>query len=755
MIPFPKGFGARPGKLLVAALFAAAVAASARAALATEPIPAKSVLLVHAEDPYLPWVSEITAGIYAALEAGPSPRPDVYVEHLDLARFPSPGHTQARSAWLLEKYRHQKMDAVLVVTRGGLDFVLPIVRELWPEVPIVLIENERVYRDVPVPEGVIPVLGRFEVAKTIDLARALFPGTRRVAFINGAPDIEVSESAYLRNDLQAHLDGLELIDLSELPMAELQNRVAHLPEDTVVFYWGIRVDGSGRSFIPREALRQFAPLSNRPIFSVHATMIGYGLVGGHVLSFAELGKEGGRTVRRILSGEPASSIAPIRKSFSRTVFDDRELRRFDIPTDRLPPGSEIRFRKETLWTRYPHLVAGAIAAFALQAALITTLLLERRRRGLAQSLTGATLASLPGQVAVLNGEGRVVQVNQNWKEFAVAGASSPAGGVAVGESYLAAWRKAGASAWPFTETGIRVVQEVLQGVTKHDTLEYSLHEAGRDRWFEMHVEELRPPGRGAVVVQVDVTRRHDTATEVRMREREIAHLNRVGAVGELASSLAHELGQPLGAILANAQAARRLLARPSPDLEEVRASVSDIIEDDQRAGLVIQRIRALLRGEETPKDTVDLNEIVRSVLHMVGGEASLRSASILPVLATAPVAVYGDRVQLEQVVLNLVLNGLDAVAERTIGQREVRVSTSSALGNVEVSVSDSGPGIRSPNLERVFEPFYTTKAHGLGMGLSICRSIVEAHGGEIRVENVEEGGAAFRCAFPAAGSLLA
>ena len=114
-------------------------------------------------------------------------------------------------------------------------------------------------------------------------------------------------------------------------------------------------------------------------------------------------------------------------------------------------------------------------------------------------------------------------------------------------------------------------------------------------------------------------------------------------------------------------------------------------------------------------------------------------------------AVYGDRVQLEQVVLNLILNGLDAVAERTIGQREVHVSTSFALGSVEVSVSDSGPGIRSPNLERVFEPFYTTKAHGLGMGLSICRSIVEAHGGEIRVENVEEGGAAFRCAFPAAG----
>ncbi len=271
----------------------------------------------------------------------------------------------------------------------------------------------------------------------------------------------------------------------------------------------------------------------------------------------------------------------------------------------------------------------------------------------------------------------------------------------------------------------------------------------------MHVEQLRKPGRGAVVVQVDVTRRHEAAAQVRMRDREIAHLNRVGAVGELASSLAHELGQPLGAILANAQAARRLLSRTSPDLQEVRASLGDIIEDDQRAGHVIQRMRAMLRGEETPRDSVDLNDIVRSVLRMVAGEAGLRGASIHPDLASSSLVVFGDRVQLEQVVLNLVVNGLDAVAERSPEQREVRVTTSAANGNVQVSVSDSGPGIRSPNPERVFEPFYTTKAHGLGMGLSICRSIVEAHGGEIRVENGAQGGAAFRCAFPAIGSLPA
>ena len=738
----------------VAALLALALGAPAVAEPNGVSGSQKSALIVYAEDPYLPWVSDLTAGILAVLESGPSgTRPDIYVEYLDLARFPEPGHSGARAAWLLEKYRNQRIDAILAVSKGALDFVRPLASELWPSVPIVLIENERFIRNSPIPEGVIPVLGRFEVAETLDLAMALVPGTRRVVFVSGAPDIEVAENEYIRTELLTRADRLELIDLTGLPMAELQKRIGSLPEDAVVFYWGIRVDGAGRSFIPREALRQISPLSNRPIFGVFPGQLGYGLVGGRLLDLGELGKEGGRAIQRILAGEPAPSIGPNRDRFSRLQFDARELRRFDIPAARLPAGSEIRFREETIWGRHPYLVAGAVAAILLQAVLIATLLLERRRRGLAQALTGATLSSLPGQVAVLDGGGKVVQVNENWESFATAGERSPAGGVAIGEDYFDAWRRARALVGRSAEAGLRLIQDVLQGDTKRGTLEYSLEEAGEDRWFEMRVEELRRPGRGAVVVQVDVTLRRRAAAEARRRDREIAHLNRVGAIGELASSLAHELGQPLGAILANAQAARRLLARPSPDLAEVRASVNDIIEDDQRAGQVVQRVRALLRGEETPRDTVDMNEVVGSVVRMVAGEASLRGAAIQPVLASPPPLVFGDRVQLEQVFLNLILNGLDAVADRAPGQREVHVSTSASNGAVTVSVRDTGPGIQSPDLELVFEPFFTTKDHGLGMGLSICRTIVEAHGGEIRAENGADGGAAFRCAFPAAVSL--
>ena len=737
--------------------FAAGFLAAASIA-AAEPSPGragsgKSVLIVHAEDPYLPWVSEISDGIYSVLEAAPpAVRPDIYVENLDLARFPELGHAGARATWLREKYARQKFDAILVVTKGGLEFAYPLARELWPELPIVLLENETLVRDPAFPPGVVPVLARFEVAETIDLARQLLPKTKRIAFVSGAPDFEIHENEHIRKVLAA--SGLEVIDLVGLPMPELERRVAALPEDTIVFYWGIRLDGNGQPWIPREALRRFAPFSNRPIFTVHATMLGYGLTGGRLFDFAELGKEGGRTILRILEGEPPV-FAPIRKSLSQFGFDARELRRFRIPAFRLPKDSRVAFEDQSVWSRYPGTIAAILAALVFQGVLIAWLLLERRRRSAAQARTQATLASLPGQVAVLDGDGHVAQVNDNWAGLGASGEVGPAGGVPVGDNYVAAWHRAAATGGSVLAQGLRMVEDVLGGSRPRGVLEYPLREPDRQRWYEMRVETLLPDDRGAVVVQTDVTQRHEAGIELRMRDREIAHLNRVGAVGELASSLAHELGQPLGAILTNAQAVRRMLTRGSPDMNEIRETVNDIIADDQRAGEIIQRMRALLRKEETPRDAVDLNEVVRTVVRLVASDANLRQATVDHDLAPSVLPVVGDSVQLKQVVLNLVINGLDAVADRPVGDRAVTVSTSFADGHVGLSVRDTGPGLREPDFDRVFEPFYTTKSHGLGMGLPICRTIVEAHGGEIQAENAPGGGASFRCDFPIAPSPLA
>jgi signal transduction histidine kinase len=229
---------------------------------------------------------------------------------------------------------------------------------------------------------------------------------------------------------------------------------------------------------------------------------------------------------------------------------------------------------------------------------------------------------------------------------------------------------------------------------------------------------------------------------------EFAHLNRVAAMGELTASMAHELNQPLTAILSNAQAASRFLSSDSPDLPEVRACLIDIITDDKRAGQVINRLRGLLKKGEPQTSMVDLNEVVTDVIRLVRNDALLRQAELIfePLPSLPP--VLGDRIQVYQVVLNLIVNGLEAVTERPPADRRLLVRTGGD-GGVELTVEDSGNGIAEADLPRVFEPFFTTKAKGLGMGLSISRSIVQAHGGQLWAENIASG-AKFRCLLPVA-----
>ena len=255
---------------------------------------------------------------------------------------------------------------------------------------------------------------------------------------------------------------------------------------------------------------------------------------------------------------------------------------------------------------------------------------------------------------------------------------------------------------------------------------------------------------GALLLERE--RRRRAEGNARRSLGQLAHLDRVAAMGELATSLAHELNQPLAAILANAQAARRLLAGAEPDLHEVRASLDDIVDDDKRAGEVIRRMRTLLKKDEFRPEPVDLNEAVNEVVRLLGQDAGRRGVLVELELAPGLPPVRGDTVQLQQVVLNLLVNAFEAVSRCPPERRRVRVRTREPLsGNVELTVEDAGDGIPEPHLGRLFEPFFTTKSDGLGMGLSITRSILELHGGEISAQNLDGGGASFRCTLPRHG----
>ena len=281
---------------------------------------------------------------------------------------------------------------------------------------------------------------------------------------------------------------------------------------------------------------------------------------------------------------------------------------------------------------------------------------------------------------------------------------------------------------------------------EQEEIEYTMGSDDSERFFEASI--ARCDGDKILSIVRDVTDRKRAQLEADAQRRQLAHLSRVAVLGELAGALAHELSQPLTAVLINAQAARRLADLEPADVAEVRAALDDIIRNNQRAGTVIDHLRALLRKEVPALQPVSVNDVVREVVDLAHSEIISRRVTVTSTLAPEAPLVLGDRIQLQQVVLNLLLNACDALSE--LPRRHIALTTTIEDTTVQLVVSDSGMGIPDDQLQQVFEPFVTFRDHGLGLGLAISRSIVSAHRGSIRAENNADGGATFRCFLPIA-----
>jgi C4-dicarboxylate-specific signal transduction histidine kinase len=260
-----------------------------------------------------------------------------------------------------------------------------------------------------------------------------------------------------------------------------------------------------------------------------------------------------------------------------------------------------------------------------------------------------------------------------------------------------------------------------------------------------------------VALVLDLTDRKRAEWAARESERryslvqmELAHANRVATMGHLSASIAHEINQPIGAAITYANAASHWLDAQPPDLEEVRRALGLIMESNVRAGNVVDRIRALVKKAPPQKDRLEINETVLEVIALIQNEMAKKGISVRTQLAETLPAIQGDRVQLQQVILNLLINAVEAMSEMSEGLRELLISTAKTDSEgVLVAVRDSGPGLAPEGLERLFEAFYTTKPGGLGMGLSICRSIIEARGGKMSATTNVPQGAIFQFTIPA------
>ncbi len=254
-----------------------------------------------------------------------------------------------------------------------------------------------------------------------------------------------------------------------------------------------------------------------------------------------------------------------------------------------------------------------------------------------------------------------------------------------------------------------------------------------------------------VGILADITEQKRIQKKLHDQRLQLTHVARVAAMGELTAALAHELNQPLTAIMSNAQAALRFLERKNPEVEEVRQILQDIVADDKRAGEVLQRIRRLMRRDHSQFERLDINQLVEEVQALISNDLAIKQVKLSPRLTPNLPASRGDPVQLQQVILNLIINAYQALSHLDSAERQVIVATKNVDDQaIEISVTDNGSGIEENILDQIFQPFFSTKEAGMGMGLAINRTIIEAHGGRLWAENNPGKGAVFRITLPIA-----
>jgi signal transduction histidine kinase/ABC-type uncharacterized transport system substrate-binding protein len=600
-------------------LFATAtfLGTTASGAAAGEP---RRVLMLHSFGPrFRPW-SDYAETIRSEINRQSRKSVDFVDQSLVNARVSDVQSEAPFVEYLSALYAGHPLDLIIAFGGPAATFVQQHRQRLFPRVPMVVtaVDHRRVqYEKLTENDTVVPVTN--DVPAVFENIMQVLPDTKTIAILIGASPIERFWSEELRRELAPLANRVQLKWYNELPFDDILKDVENLPPHSAIFSVLMNVDAAGVVQETGNALNKVASRANAPIFSYDDSYFQGAIVGGPMFSMLEGSRIAATVATRILDGEKAGDIKTPPIKYASPKYDWRQMQRWGISESNLPPGSSIHFRPPTAWETYRWQIVMACAVVALQAALIMLLLLEQRRR---------------------------------------------------------------------------------------------------------HLAEM----------------------DSRQRVVELAHVNRFSTAGELSASIAHEINQPLGAILTNTETAQLMLQSPSPDLVEMKEILADIWRDNRRAGEVVRRLRSFVTKAPFQRQEFDLNDLVVESVEFLSAHARSREITMRSEPTRMPLRIYGDPIQLQQVVSNLVLNAMDAVLDTPPAQRAVTVTTSRGRRCAEICVEDTGPGVPSEVATKIFEPFFSTKDHGMGMGLSIARTIVTAHDGQIDFEN--RNGAVFRIRLP-------
>jgi signal transduction histidine kinase len=587
----------------------------------------RHIVLLFDERVELPGLSLLEAELVRTLRSNSSEPIEVYREAMDLSRFDSTSYKTLLRDFLLAKYSEKKIDVAIAIMAPAFEFLLANGDQIFPGTPTVFCGlDKRQLGTGPLPPNMYGVLIERDFAPTLELALRLHPTTENVVVVSGSSEFDASLLSDAQEEFRPYEKRATFTYLSELSLKQALERISQLPARSIVLFITMFRDGTGQPLVPHEVVERISSVASVPVYGFLDQYLGRGIVGGSLYSSSTVGVEAAKMALSLLAGAtPPQKLVEVFSN--RIAFDWRQMQRWGISENRLPPGSEIDFREITVWQRYQWQIALVLIVVLLQSGLILVLLLEHRRRQFAE-------------------------------------------------------------------------------------------------------------------------------VQSRQRMAELAHVNRFSTAGELTASIAHEINQPLGSIMTNAETAQEILKSQSPDIAELpdivelKDIVNDILQDDRRATEVIRRMRSLLKKAPFEQKQFDLNEVVQETIRFLSALAVGRKVEMVNVITPDALPILGDRIQLQQVILNLVVNGMDAMRDTPTENRIISIRTSRVEKFAELSVSDCGPGILEDKLKEVFEPFFTSKAEGMGMGLSIARTIIEAHHGLIWAKNRDHGGASFGIRLP-------
>lgn len=705
------------------------------------------VLLLYSNDRLLPANLQLDEGLRKALDPqGRQARVAIFYEFLDATRLGGPEQEDLMEHYLRERYRKTPPSVLVAIGIQSLRFFHRRREALFPGLPLIfggaVREELDAMGDLRDATG-LPM--EITAGATVESLLTLLPKTRQIWLVHGASAFDRNWRDIALRQCEPFQNRVKITACPEMPLDQLKSYLGSLPEDAAVVYLAYFQSPTGEAYIPLHVVDEIAGASAAPVMGIFDSFMGSGVLGVNAASFEEQGVTVGHLIRRVLSGERPGDIGILPATPPRLVLDARQVKRHRISS--VPKGAELRFHTPTLWEQHRAGVVGTAMVLGMQSLLITGLVASRSRQKKAEAelrLSEARFSGIfhgsPIAISIIRqSDGRIVDVNPAWEK--VTGMSRA---VFIGQTPI----EAGLLSGEDIDSRFQLFLESEKSLNHYEL--FFQRPDGHARWLSLSSGLISLHGEPCYVMAgEDVTERH-VAEEAR---EQLAHASRLAMLGEVTASIAHEVNQPLGAILSNARAAEMLLEQPSPALAELKQILTDIRRDNQRASTVITRVRNLVGRRSIKHGRFGLNRAVQEAGRLVKHEARRRGVALIYELGEDLPMIHGDAGQIEQLMLNLLINAMDAMKDTPVASRQIIIrSAFKEPDSVEVSVTDRGHGIPPDKIGRVFDSFFTTKEDGMGLGLALARSIAEAHGGYISAANNPDTGATFHLILPSSSA---